>query len=120
MHVAAGSVVCQWVHVEVSAQADRHFVAVTDRLPAGFEIVRPKSNRALSRADGVQDFPVGNPSEVYRSRDVIAVPAGRRPRGASFVYAAMAVTPGVFTAPLASAEEMYAPEVFGRTGAATL
>jgi uncharacterized protein YfaS (alpha-2-macroglobulin family) len=34
----------------------------------------------------------------------------------SYSYVARATTPGTFVVPPAKAEEMYAPETFGRTG----
>jgi len=37
-----------------------------------------------------------------------------------FVYTVRATTPGVFAAAPAKAEEMYAPETFGRTSGTTV
>jgi alpha-2-macroglobulin len=105
-----------WVRVAVAASAGRHNVAVCDRLPAGFEFVRPPADRGCSSVEGVQAFTKGQPVEVMRTRDLIAVFYSEITGAAAFEYAAMAVTPGMFTAPPAHAEEMYCPEVFGRTG----
>ena len=111
------------VKLTMVAPSRRVHVALVDPLPAGLEILNP--DLAVTAAP---------PQESNRSR------TGRRWRGSwyqhqnlrderaeaftsylwagvyEYSYLARATTPGAFVAPPAKAEEMYAPETFGRTG----
>ena len=118
-HIRAGARVR--VKLTMVAPSRRVHVALVDPLPAGLEILNPEL--AVT----------GNlPQEPDRSR-------GRRWRGSwyqhqnlrderaeafasylwagvyEYSYMARATTPGAFVAPPAKAEEMYAPETFGRS-----
>jgi len=111
------------VRLTMAAPSRRVHVALVDPLPAGLEILNPEL--AVT---------AGPPPDPNRSR------AGRWWWGSwyqhqnlrderaeaftsylwagvyEYSYLARATTPGAFIAPPAKAEEMYAPETFGRTG----
>jgi uncharacterized protein YfaS (alpha-2-macroglobulin family) len=117
------------VRVKVEADGDRYWVAVEDPLPAGFEAVntRLETSEAPLGPDGE-----GNEGDRtrygYRRNDwswtelrddrVLAFADRFLPGEAVLEYMARALTPGTFTAAPARAEQMYQPEVFGRTAAA--
>lgn len=113
----------------------RKFVAIDDALPAGFEAVdmrlsststrlgnldntRPESDeddRAMERAEG----------RTYYTREVrddrVLFFVDDMPAGVfRYRYLARATALGTFVAPPTRAEEMYAPEVFGRTSGGTI
>jgi uncharacterized protein YfaS (alpha-2-macroglobulin family) len=121
-HVKAGA----RVRVRLTMVADnrRYHVALVDPLPAGLEIVNP----ALAVSGSVPQDP--NSSEYrygwwwwwpwYVHQNM------RDERAEAFTtllwdgvynysYVARATTPGTFVVPPAKAEEMYSPEVFGRS-----
>ncbi|MBA2544763.1 MAG: hypothetical protein H0V17_34280, partial [Deltaproteobacteria bacterium] len=99
------------VTLEVLSSAQRSGVAVVDPLPAGFEPVntrlaiseRVDSDTAAWDHVNLRD----NRSEAF----AMSFAAGSR----RFTYTVRATTPGTFAAAPAKAEEMYAPETFGRT-----
>lgn len=121
-HIKAGA----RVRVRLTMMADnrRYHVALVDPLPAGLEIVNP----ALAVSGSVPQDPN---SEGYRfgwwwwwtwynhqnMRDERA--EAFTPllwEGVyEYTYVARATTPGTFVVPPAKAEEMYSPEVFGRS-----
>ena len=120
-HIKAGA----RVRVRLTMVADnrRYHVALIDPLPAGLEIVNP----ALAVSGSVpQDPNESNDGwwwwwtwyEHQNMRDERAevftslLWAGVH----EYTYVARATTPGEFVAPPAKAEEMYSPEVFGRSG----
>lgn len=107
------------VNVQMVAPTRRYHVALVDNLPAGIEIIN--TNLATS----------GN-NYVYQSNDIRRRSYWfnhqnlRDNRAEAFTtllsegvwnysYLARATTPGSFVAPPAKAEEMYAPETFGRS-----
>jgi uncharacterized protein YfaS (alpha-2-macroglobulin family) len=115
------------VRVRLTMVADnrRYHVALVDPLPAGLEIINP----ALAVSGSVPQDP--NSSDYrfgwwwwwpwYEHQNM------RDERAEAFTsllwdgvfeytYIARATTPGVFIVPPAKAEEMYSPEVFGRSG----
>ena len=113
------------VHVKLTmaAPSRRVHVALVDPLPAGLEILNP--DLAVTAATP----PDSNRSQTgrrwwgswYQHQNL------RDERAEAFTpylwagvyeysYLARATTPGAFVAPPAKAEEMYAPETFGRTG----
>ncbi|MBX3268426.1 MAG: hypothetical protein KF831_17140, partial [Acidobacteria bacterium] len=124
------------VRLTMIAQARRYHVALVDYLPAGFEILNP----ALATTEAIPADAGGGSTSVIevggRSigrnyywwrqywfehqnfRDERAeVFASLLWEGVyNYTYVARATTPGEFVAPPAKAEEMYAPETFGRTG----
>jgi len=102
------------ITIETTNTTTRHAVALVDPLPAGFEIV----NTALATAE--RAISVGaasswwdhtnlrdNRAEAFRMQ----LPAGNH----RYTYTVRATTPGVFIAAPSKAEEMYAPETFGRS-----
>jgi alpha-2-macroglobulin len=113
--VKAGSVVR--VRTNIQVKGTRHFVAVVDRLPAGFEPLDPelKSTDTLSPVQSSERRSYWFNHQNMRD-DRMEVFGNMLPAGNyEFVYFARATTPGKFIAPPMSAEEMYSPEVTGRT-----
>ncbi|MFO8036101.1 MAG: alpha-2-macroglobulin family protein [Anaerolineales bacterium] len=121
-HIKAGA----RVRVRLTMVADnrRYHVALVDPLPAGLEIVNP----ALAVSGSIPEDP--NSEEYrfgwwwwwtwYNHQNM------RDERAEAFTpllwdgvyeytYVARATTPGTFVVPPAKAEEMYSPEVFGRS-----
>ena len=114
---------------------ERRFVAVTDPLPAGFEAVeswfdttartlasstRQSSSREPSDESGsdswMQWWRNGGFDHVERHDDRVQLFATRLSEGMhEFSYVVRATTAGKFRTAPAHAEEMYEPEVFGRT-----
>ena len=110
---------------------ERRFVAVTDPLPAGFEAVESwfaTTARDLSAQQDRQTNEGGDANDwrnwwrysgfdrVERHDDRIQLFATRLGNGAhEFSYIVRATTAGTFRTAPARAEEMYEPEVFGRT-----
>ncbi len=122
-HVRAGA----RVRVRITLYADnrRYHVALVDRLPAGLEIINPD----LAITGGLPPQDPGLPVPLtrfwwwgpwYEHQNL------RDERTEAFAtllwdgvyeytYVARATTPGEFIVPPAKAEEMYSPEVFGRS-----
>ena len=106
---------------------ERRFVAVNDPLPAGFEPVESwfatsAASLAHAQAEGVQGddwtswWERGGFDHVERFDDRVRLFATRLGEGRHvFSYIARATTAGTFRTSPAYAEEMYAPEVHGRT-----
>ena len=106
----------------MAAPSRRVHVALVDPLPAGLELLNPE----LAVTGNLGDEPNRNrgrwwEGSWYRHQNL------RDERAEAFTpylwagvyqysYMARATTPGVFVAPPAKAEEMYAPETFGRSG----
>ena len=119
-HIRAGARVR--VKLVMAAPSRRVHVALVDPLPAGLEILNPE----LAVTGDLGDEPNRNRGRWwggswYRHQNL------RDERAEAFTpylwagvyqysYMARATTPGVFVAPPAKAEEMYAPETFGRSG----
>jgi alpha-2-macroglobulin len=122
-HIKAGA----RVRVRITMVADnrRYHVALADPLPAGLEIVNP----ALAVSGSTPQDPTNTSyrygwwwwSTWYEHQNM------RDERAEAFTsllwegvydytYIARATTPGTFIVPPAKAEEMYSPEVFGRSG----
>lgn len=110
---------------------ERRWVAVTDPLPAGLEPVESwfaTTARDLARreedeegkGDGWRDWwEKGGFDHVERHDDRVLLFATRLSEGEhTFRYTCRATTAGTFRAAPARAEEMYEPEVFGRSGTA--
>jgi hypothetical protein len=122
-HIKAGA----RVRVKITMVADnrRYHVALVDPLPAGLEIVNPDLaiSQSVPQDPTSPDYRYGwwwwgtwyehqnmrdNRAEAFTSLlwdDVY-----------EYTYIARATTPGTFIVPPAKAEEMYSPEVFGRSG----
>jgi hypothetical protein len=113
---------------------ERRYVAVTDPLPAGFEPVESwfaTTASDLARAQDDQNLPDGNGwrwwwerggfDHVERHDDKVLLFATRLSEGVhEFSYIVRATTAGTFRTAPAHAEEMYEPEVFGRTATAMI
>jgi hypothetical protein len=112
---------------------ERRFVAVTDPLPAGLEPVESwfaTSAAELSRRQDAQEdvsdswlawWQRGGFDHVERHDDRVELFATRLSEGHhEFSYIVRATTAGTFRTAPAHAEEMYEPEVFGRTATAVV
>jgi alpha-2-macroglobulin len=122
-HVKAGAQVR--VRLNMVADNRRYHVALTDPLPAGLEIV----NSALSVSGSIPQDP-NSPGYRYgwwwggswfehqnlRDERAEAFTSLLWDGVYQYSYVARATTPGRFVVPPAKAEEMYSPEVFGRSG----
>ncbi|MGE0449041.1 MAG: alpha-2-macroglobulin family protein [Vicinamibacterales bacterium] len=111
---------------------ERRFVAVTDPLPAGFEPV--ESWFATTAATLATDqrgteaqgswwnlWQRGGFDHIERHDDQVRLFATRLAEGHhEFSYVVRATTAGTFRTAPARAEEMYAPDVFGRTATAVV
>jgi len=107
---------------------ERRFLAVTDPLPAGFEPVESwfaTTARTLTESQDEQPeagqdwfswWQRGGFDHVERHDDRVLLFATRLSEGRhTFSYIVRATTAGTFRTAPAQAEEMYEPEVFGRT-----
>jgi uncharacterized protein YfaS (alpha-2-macroglobulin family) len=111
---------------------ERRFVAVTDPLPAGFEPVESWFASSAARLSEEQDaqpesaggwewWRHGGFDHVERHDDRVQLFATRLDEGRhTFTYIVRATTTGSFRTAPAHAEEMYEPEVFGRTATAVV
>ncbi|MCJ7625764.1 MAG: MG2 domain-containing protein, partial [Anaerolineaceae bacterium] len=121
-HIAAGA----RVRVRITMVADnrRYHVALIDPLPAGLEIINP----ALATSETVPQDP-GSESYGYwwwwwtwyehqnmRDERAEAFTSLLWEGVYEYTYVTRATMPGTFVVPPAKAEEMYSPEVFGRSG----
>jgi uncharacterized protein YfaS (alpha-2-macroglobulin family) len=121
---AAGQLVK--VVVAVESPVDRTFVAVVDRLPAGFEAV----NTRLATSQQQQTDPYGYyPSyrwwwgwthQELRDDRVLGFADRMQAGTIELEYLARASLPGTYRTLPATAEAMYAPEINGRTAGATV
>ena len=121
----------------MAAQTRRYHVALVDPLPAGLEPINP----SLSVSDSAIPTPQANSRRTKRTRRGRYSPYRpwsftwfehqnmRDERVEAFTsllwggvhtysYVARATTPGEFIVPPTKAEEMYHPEVFGRSASA--
>lgn len=122
-HIKAGARVR--VRIDMVTENRRYHVALVDPLPAGLEIVNP----ALAVSGSIPQDPQNSDYRYgwwwwgtwYEHQNL------RDERAEAFTsllwdgvydytYIARATTPGTFVVPPAKAEEMYSPEVFGRSG----
>lgn len=118
---------------------ERRYVAVTDPLPAGFEPVESWFNTTaatLTKWQGGNDTETdaddddgdwlgwwkrGGFDHVERHDDKVLLFATRLSEGThTFTYIVRATTAGTFRTAPTHAEEMYEPEVFGRTATTTI
>jgi uncharacterized protein YfaS (alpha-2-macroglobulin family) len=121
-HIQAGA----RVRVRVTMVADnrRYHVALADPLPAGLEVINP----ALAVSESLPPDPGGQETSYYwywwwtwyehqnmRDERVEAFTSLLWDGVYEYTYVARATMPGTFVVPPAKAEEMYSPEVFGRS-----
>ncbi len=107
---------------------ERRWVAVTDPIPAGLEPVESWFNTTARDLAGEQEdteeqgtwmdwWERGGFDHVERHDDRVLLFGTRLAEGHhTFNYVCRATTAGTFRTAPAHAEEMYEPEVFGRTG----
>jgi uncharacterized protein YfaS (alpha-2-macroglobulin family) len=121
-HIKAGARVR--VHLTMVADNRRYHVALVDHLPAGLEIVNP----GLAVSGSAPQDPA-SPGYRYgwwwwgpwyedqnlRDERAEAFTSLLWDGVYQYTYIARATTPGTFMVPPAKAEEMYSPEVFGRS-----
>ncbi len=121
-HVKAGA----RVRVKITMVADnrRYHVALVDHLAAGLEVINP----ALAVSETVPEDPNTRESEYFwwwwwtwyehqnmRDERVEAFTTLLWDGVYEYTYEVRATMPGTFVVPPAKAEEMYSPEVFGRS-----
>lgn len=122
--LAAGALVL--VDLTLVTPAARQYVVIDDALPAGLEAIDPK---LMTTAGWLRDAGDGGGGEAAEVRapyersevrdDRVLFFADSLPAGLwHYRYLARATTLGRFVLPPTRVEEMYEPEVFGRTGAA--
>ncbi len=122
-HIKAGT----RVRVKITMVADnrRYHVALVDPLPAGLEIVNPALAVSQSTPQDLTSPDLrygwwwwGTWYEHQNMRDerAEAFTSLLWDGVYEYTYIARATTPGTFIVPPAKAEEMYSPEVFGRSG----
>jgi uncharacterized protein YfaS (alpha-2-macroglobulin family) len=112
---------------------ERRYLAVTDPLPAGFEAVeswfattaaslaREQDDQGSSSGSWFSWWQRGGFDHVERFDDRVQLFATRLSEGRhEFTYIVRATTAGTFRTAPARAEEMYSPEVFGRTPTAVI
>ncbi len=121
-HVKAGS----RVRIRLTMVADnrRYHVALVDPLPAGLEIINPELavSGSIPQDPNSSDYRYGwwwrwpwYEHQNMRDERAEAFTPLLWDGVYSYTYVARATTPGEFVAPPAKAEEMYSPEVFGRS-----
>lgn len=122
-HIRAGARVR--TRVTMVADSRRYHVALVDPLPAGMEIINP----ALAVSENVPSDPNDESRSYYwwwgpwyqhqnlRDQRAEAFTTLLWDGVYEYSYVSRATTPGEFVVPPAKAEEMYSPEVFGRSGA---
>ena len=119
------------VTLRIRNTKERRYVAVTDPLPAGTEAVESWFTTTAQSLAQAQEQSMnswswawwlrGGWDYVERHDDRVNVFATRLAEGDhTFVYLVRATTAGTFIAAPAHAEEMYEPEVFGRTATAVV
>lgn len=121
------------VVLRVTLPKERRYVAVTDPVPAGFEAVdgwfrttasdlaRESSGSGDDGASWWRRWQRGGFDHVQKFDDRVVIFATRLSDGThEYSYLVRATTSGTFTAQGTWAEEMYAPEVNGRSAPATI
>ncbi len=122
--VAAGDLVK--VRLTLTADKDRHYVALVDPLPAGVEAMNTKLATTQQTRPGKPSDrrrwwhrPTWDHKELRDDR-VLAFSDRMRQGKHTLEYMVRATIPGKFTAAPASAEAMYEPDVMGRSAAAPI
>ncbi len=121
-HIKAGARV--QVRITMVADNRRYHVALVDPLPAGLEIVNP----ALAVSESIPQDPdsaehrygwwwwgIWYEHQNMRDERAEAFASLLWDGVFEYTYIARATTPGTFVVPPAKVEEMYSPEVFGRS-----
>ena len=120
-HIRAGARVR--VRLTMAAPSRRVHVALVDPLPAGLEILNPElavtgnlPQDTSSSRGGRWWWGSWYQHQNLRDERAEAFTSYLWAGVYEYSYVARATTPGAFVAPPAKAEEMYAPETFGRSG----
>lgn len=104
------------VRLTMIARSRRYHVALVDPLPAGFEALNPELATTEDLPEGDLRWRRWFEHQNMRDDRVEAFTT-ELPEGIyTYVYYARTTTPGIFQVAPAKAEEMYAPETFGRSG----
>ncbi|MCX5742769.1 MAG: hypothetical protein NT062_09760, partial [Proteobacteria bacterium] len=105
------------VQLEVLNTTRRNVVGLADPMPAGFEPVNTRLANAERAAAAVTDgWDYTNLRDERAEGFASSLPEGTH----HYAYTVRATTPGVFVVAPAKAEEMYAPETFGRSASVTV
>ena len=117
------------VVLKIEGQHTGGRVLLVDRLPAGFEIENPRLVDSGDTKSLAWVQTAGKPAHTeFRDDRFVAAfdyfqgedrRSGTKP-SATVAYIVRAVTPGRFVHPAASVEDMYRPDLHGRTGAGVL
>ena len=114
-----GEVICQLgakikITLTIRSQTVNYNVALIDYIPAGFEVINTTIAGFSEAEDRVSNY---NWDHInYRNERVEASANLTSPGEKKFSYVVRATTCGTFRTPPAKIEEMYTPELFGRTG----
>ena len=121
--VKAGSLVL--ITLEIAVPQESLFVVVDDPLPAGFETVNPAFKTESEEMQLLGEGPGGEKRLVsgwsgfvhteMRDDKVVLFADSLAPGLHVHRYLARALTPGTFLLPGTKIEQMYAPEIFGRS-----
>ncbi len=111
------------VILTMQANAERYHVALVDPLPAGLEAVNPAlavSSQQTPEDPELAPIPFSWRGTWYEQQNLrderVEAFTSVLPEGVyTYRYIAKATTPGSFIVPPTKAEEMYAPETFGRS-----
>jgi len=108
------------ITLSVITPVERFDVALVDPLPGGLEAIDAGLATAAT-VDAPTEQPMGA-SRAFNHRELrddrVVLFADHMPAGIhTFRYQARATTPGAYARPSAQVEEMYTPEIFGRTSA---
>ncbi len=124
-HIRAGAKVR--VRVTMAADNRRYHVALTDPLPAGLEILNPELAVTESAPPDASQQPQYGwwrwtwfEHQNLRDERAEAFTSLLWDGVYKYTYYARATTPGQFVVPPSKAEEMYSPEVFGRSASDTV
>jgi hypothetical protein len=126
-HIRSGARVR--VRLTMVAENRRYHVALADPLPAGLEIVNPALavSGATPQDPSSPDYRYGwwwwstwSDHQNMRDERAEAFTPLLWEGVYQYTYIARATTPGRFVVPPAKAEEMYSPDVFGRSGSDTV
>ena len=121
-HIRAGARVR--VRLNMVADNRRYHVALVDPLPAGLEIVNPslEVSESIPQDPNSSNYRYGwwwwgswYEHQNLRDERAEAFTSLLWDGVYQYTYIARATTPGVFVVPPSKAEEMYSPEVFGRS-----
>jgi uncharacterized protein YfaS (alpha-2-macroglobulin family) len=108
------------------AATARTNMALVDPLPAGLEVLNPALAASPRPPEDDEDRPAPwfgwtwFDHQHVRDDRVEVFSAYLQAGTYDYSYVARATTPGTFVAPPTKAEEIYAPEVFGRSGTDTV